>query len=69
MSNWIREDNKLNISVGDCCEQLEVEQLNSGGIALTVITQANEAPYEDIRLTMYLFGRELEVFKAFLQEQ
>jgi len=69
MSNWIREGNKLHISCGDCTSQLDVEQLDNKGIALTIITQSNEAPYEDIKTTMYLFGREREVFINFLQEQ
>jgi len=69
MSNWIREGNKLHISCGDCTSQLDTERLDNNGIALTVITQSNEAPYEDIKTTMYLFGRELEVFRDFIQAQ
>ena len=57
------------ISVGDCTASLEAELLDKGGIALTTITSSNEAPYEDDRVTMYLFGRELEVFKEFILQK
>jgi hypothetical protein len=69
MSNWLREGNKLHISCGDCTSQLDVEHLDNNGIALTIITPSNEVPYEDIKTTMYLFGRELEVLKKFIQEE
>jgi hypothetical protein len=69
MSNWLRKDNKLMISGCDGTESLEAELLDKGGIALTIITQSNEAPWEDIKTTMYLFGRELEVLTQFIQEE
>jgi hypothetical protein len=69
MSNWLREGNKLEIHVCDCPVALEVQHIDKGGIALTTISQSNEAPWEDIKTTMYLFGRELEVFKGFLGEK
>jgi len=69
MSNWLRKDNMLMINGYDGTESLEAELLDKGGIALTIITQSNEAPWEDIRTTKYLFGRELEVLKKFIQNE